>query len=188
MAERKVRSLLKAGASVTVVSPTLTPKLLALRGSGHINHIGRHYEDGDLKGAFLTISATGASGLNDKIVADGSLVNAADAPQMCDFIVPSSVTRGQLSIAVSTAGISPALSRTIADELHGMFGREFSSYLTFLKVFRNKVIASVKDKQARAALLKMAGDGTSVTAVRDGRLDELKSELTGRLQMFQDDD
>ncbi|MBF0554149.1 MAG: bifunctional precorrin-2 dehydrogenase/sirohydrochlorin ferrochelatase [Nitrospirae bacterium] len=200
VAQRKVLSLLKAGASVTVISPALTPKLVGLKSRGSIRHIDRQYEDGDLKGAFLTVSATGAVGLNDKIAgslndsggslnesggsiiaSNGSLLNAADQPDKCDYIVPSQITCGQLAIAVSTSGISPALSRTIAAELRQMFGGDFSSYLSFLKKFRHKVIASTSRTPDRAALLKMAGSSASVAAVREGRLKELKAELTKRL-------
>ncbi|MEO5360917.1 MAG: bifunctional precorrin-2 dehydrogenase/sirohydrochlorin ferrochelatase [Nitrospirota bacterium] len=179
MAQRKVLSLIEAGAAVTVISPVLTPKLAALKKRGSIEHIPRYYEDGDLKGAFLTISAAGAAGLNDRIIADGSLLNAADEPDKCDFIVPSTVTRGQLTIAVSTSGISPALSRTIAAQLRENFSRDFSSYLSFLKKFRTKAIAS--NKPEKADLLKMAGDSDSIAAVKEGRLKELKAELSKRL-------
>ncbi|MBF0488355.1 MAG: bifunctional precorrin-2 dehydrogenase/sirohydrochlorin ferrochelatase [Nitrospirae bacterium] len=181
VAQRKVSSLLKAGAVVTVISPTLTPGLAGLKNRGAIRHIDRQYEDGDLMGAFLTVSATGAVGLNDKIT--GGLVNAADQPKKCDYIVPSQITCGQLAIAVSTSGISPALSRTIAAELRQMFGGDFSSYLSFLKKFRQKVIASNTERTAdKTALLKMAGSSASVAAVREGRLKELKARLSKMLR------
>ncbi|MBF0459221.1 MAG: bifunctional precorrin-2 dehydrogenase/sirohydrochlorin ferrochelatase [Nitrospirae bacterium] len=181
VAQRKVLSLLKAGAAVTVISPALTPELIELKKRGAIMHIARQYEDGDLKGAFLTVSAADAPGLSDVIALDGSLLNAADEPDKCDYIVPSTVTRGQLAIAVSTSGISPALSRTIAAQLQEDFGRDFSSYLSFLKKFRSKAIAAIKNKSDRTALLKMAGNSASVAAVREGRLKELKAELSKRL-------
>lgn len=181
MAQRKVLSLLEAGAAVTVVSPTLTPVLVNLKKRGAIAHIDRDFEDGDLRGAFLTACAAGAAGLNDRIAADGCLLNAADAPDKCDYIVPSTVTRGSLAIAVSTSGVSPALAATIAAQIRGDFGRDFASYLSFLKRFRNKAIASVKNKTEKAALLKMAGDSASIAAVKEGRLKELKAELSKRL-------
>lgn len=164
-----------------MISPALTPGLAGLKNRGAIRHIDRQYEDGDLRGAFLTVSATGAVGLNDKIT--GGLVNAADQPEKCDYIVPSQITCGQLAIAVSTSGISPALSRTIAAELRQMFGGDFSSYLSFLKKFRQKVIASNTERTAdKTALLKMAGSSASVAAVREGRLKELKARLSKMLR------
>ena len=182
VAERKVLSLLKAGAAVTVASPELTPKLLELKGRGKIAHIARQYEEGDLKGAFLAVSAAGAAGLNDKIVSDGCLLNAADEPDKCDFIVPSTVTRGLLTVAVSTSGVSPALARTIGIHLRRKLGKDFASYLSFLKKFRKQALAGIKDKSKKAALLKMAGSGASVTAVSEGRLQELKADLVRRLE------
>jgi precorrin-2 dehydrogenase/sirohydrochlorin ferrochelatase len=140
IAEQKVRSLLDADANVTVVSPQLTAVLTDWAGAGRIVHIARGYRRGDLVGMTLVYAATDNEELHAQVAQDahdaGVLVNVVDRPRLCDFIVPSIVARGDLLVAVSTSGASPALAKRIRRELEASFGPEYALALTVLKRLR----------------------------------------------------
>jgi len=119
--ERKVESLLAVGAAVTVVSPALTERLRQHATSGRIAHVAREYRDGDLAGAALAFAATDDGAINGAVAREGRArgiwVNAADDPAHCDFILPAVVRRGEVAVAVSTGGASPALARAIRERI-----------------------------------------------------------------------
>ena len=117
VAERKVLSLLNAGAKVCVVSPRLTDGIKKLVRERRVKVIKRAYKQGDIDSAFLAYSATDKREINREIFKEakgkGILLNVVDVPDMCNFIVPSVVERGDLLIAISTSGKSPALAKRI---------------------------------------------------------------------------
>lgn len=155
VAERKVLTLLKAGSDVKVISPYLTKRIEKEKLRGRIKHIPRQYRKGDLKDVFLVIAATDSPVINDRVFRDAPcLVNVVDAPSLCNFIVPSVMNRGPLNIAVSTSGISPALSRSIRKELEKLYGPEFNNYLKLLKKIRSKAVEVIDDKKKRGEFLK----------------------------------
>lgn len=155
VAERKILSLLRTGAEVTVISPLLTGRIEKERMAGTIRHVRRHYRKGDLKEAFLVIAATDSPDINEKVSRDAAcLVNVVDTPELCNFIVPSVIKRGLLTIAVSTSGVSPALSRSIRRELEKMYGPEFSAYLKSLRSIRAEAKRTIRDPDKRGACLK----------------------------------
>jgi precorrin-2 dehydrogenase/sirohydrochlorin ferrochelatase len=139
VAERKILSLLKAGSDVKVISPYLTKRLEKEKLRGRIKHTPRQYRKGDLESVFLVIAATDSGVINERVSKDAPyLVNVVDTPHLCNFIVPSIVNRGLLTIAVSTSGVSPGLSRSIRKELEKLYGPEFANYLKSVKVIRAK--------------------------------------------------
>ncbi|MCX5717290.1 MAG: bifunctional precorrin-2 dehydrogenase/sirohydrochlorin ferrochelatase [Nitrospirae bacterium] len=155
VAERKALPLLRAGAEVTIISPECTARLKKENLRGHIQYVPRRYKKGDLENAFLVIAATDSNETNRKISEDATcLVNIVDMPLLCNFIVPSVVRQGLLTIAVSTSGISPSLARTIRKELEGLYGREFSKHLNHIKQMRAKALREIKDKKKRKRFLK----------------------------------
>jgi siroheme synthase-like protein len=121
VAERKVEGLLEAGAVVSVVSPSLTPRLHALASKAAVRHVARPYSWGDISGVRLAFVATDDAAVNAAVAeearARGVWVNAADDPPHCDFILPAVVRRGRLVVAVGTGGASPALAAVIRDEI-----------------------------------------------------------------------
>jgi siroheme synthase-like protein len=123
VAEGKVEGLLAAGANVTVVSPTVTPRLAGWVAAGRIEHLARAYQPGDLAGRRLALVATDGPAVSGAVTAEGRergiWVNAADEPARCDFILPAVIRRGRLVVAVSTGGASPAAARAIREELEG---------------------------------------------------------------------
>jgi siroheme synthase-like protein len=121
VATRKVDGLLAAGATVTVISPAVTPALAVLAARRRLEHVARGYAPGDLDGFALAFAATDDGAINAAVAAEGRRlgvwVNAADDPAHCDFILPSVLRRGVLTVAVSTGGASPALARVVREEI-----------------------------------------------------------------------
>jgi len=177
VAERKVRTLLKAGASVKVISPKITKPLERLRKKGLLTHINRHYRKGDLKDAFIVIVGTSSAQTNTQIAEDarhsgigpeasGRLINVIDTPSEGNFIAPSIVKRGQLTIAISTEGSSPAVAKAIRKELEKLYGVEFTRYLRFLKMMRKKAMKEIKDDRKRKEFLKGLASEKIFTSLR----------------------
>lgn len=131
VAERKVAGLLQTGAKVTVLSPEATDTMADWSKQNLIELWARHYQPGDLAEFDLAFVATDDVQLNAAIYREarsyGIWVNSADDPARCDFILPSVLRRGELTVAVSTGGQSPALARTIREELELYFTQEYEA-------------------------------------------------------------
>ena len=121
IARQKMENLLKAGANVTVVSPELNPEMAALQSEGRFRYIEREYETGDIDGYAIVFVATDDGAINAVVTREGRAkriwVNAVDDPPNCDFIMPGIAQRGDLTVAVSTSGRSPAMARKMREEL-----------------------------------------------------------------------
>jgi len=143
VAERKVTGLLEAGAAVTVISPNLTARLRQQVSEGVVSYTARPYQSGDLTGFFLAFTTTGNPPVDAIIFADGRaagvLVNSADDPARCDFFLPAVIRRGELAIAVSTGGTSPALARVMREELHSMVGEDYTLLVEIAAAMRREV-------------------------------------------------
>ena len=143
VALRKVRSLLEHGASVDVISPELCPELSDLATKGKVRFFERNYETGDLRDIFIAIAATDDGKVNHNLLREARdqkvLVNVVDDAENCDFIVPSSLRRGDVTIAVSTSGSSPALARKIRTRLEKEFGEEYAALARLLDEVRTRV-------------------------------------------------
>ena len=126
VAESKAQSLLQAGAKVTVISPDLTSRLAHKQRCGAITWCARTFERCDLDGAFLAIAATSDDAVNELVYSEcegrGILCNVVDQPPRCHFYFPALVQRGDLQIAISTAGKSPSLAQRLRKELEKQFG------------------------------------------------------------------
>lgn len=143
VAARKVERLLTCGAKVCVVSPALCPELAEMKSFKRIEHIDDDYAGEYLYGAALVIGATDDEKINALISNDaksrGIPVNIVDDPDKCDFILPSIVERGDLTIAVSTGGASPALARHLREELETAYGEEYATLVSILGQLRSKM-------------------------------------------------
>jgi len=144
VAERKVLSLLNAGAKVCVVSPRLTDGIKKLVRERRVKVIKRAYKQGDIDSAFLAYSATDKREINREIFKEakgkGILLNVVDVPDMCNFIVPSVVERGDLLIAISTSGKSPALAKRIRKRLGKEFGEEYAVFVKVMGCIRRGLL------------------------------------------------
>lgn len=144
VAERKVRSLLEFGACVDVVSRALSPALEDLQGEGRVRWAAREFQEAQLEGMTLVVAATDDSETNRGVSASarkqGIPVNAVDQPEDCTFIVPAVVRRGDLVLAVSTSGRSPALAKRIREDLQAQYGPEYSAFLNLMRWVRRNVL------------------------------------------------
>jgi len=178
VAERKVQSLLEAGAAVTVVSPTLTAALQRLATAGHIVHRARTFEPRDLDGAFLVIAATNDEALNAQVSAEaerrGQLVNVVDTPHHGNFFVPAAVRRGPLLIAVSTGGQSPLLARRIREELEDRYGPEYEDLLNLLGEWRETVQQKMDSEAARKRVWERVLESDLLALLRAGKHEEAR--------------
>ena len=131
VAERKIAALLENGAQVKVVSPDVTATIARWSKQGLLQLAARKYRSGDTVGFRIVFAATDDPALNDLVYREcrnaDILINSADDPEHCDFILPSVLRRGDLTVAVSTGGNSPALARTIREELEDYFTSEYES-------------------------------------------------------------
>jgi len=173
VARRKVESLLDAGArQVVVISPRLGDGLAQLQRRGRIQHLARAYQPGDLKDAFLVIATTDDPKVNQAVSqeaeAEGILVNVADDPDHCNFIVPSTLRRGDLVIGLSTGGQSPALAASLRRQLERAFGPEHSAFLELAGGLRSRVARELP-AGARARFWHDLVGSQALTLLRDGQ-------------------
>ncbi len=142
---RKAATLEKCNAKVKVISRQIADEFDNLQ-TGSIEFKKKDYEKKDLKDMFFVFAATDNSDLNQKIKDDAAglniLCNIADSPDKSDFILPSIVERGDLILAISTCGSSPAMAKTIKKELEHSFGPEYAQFLTLMGNIRKKLLLS----------------------------------------------
>jgi precorrin-2 dehydrogenase/sirohydrochlorin ferrochelatase len=183
VAERKVLTLMKAGADVTVISPALTGRLTKQKEAGHVRHISRPYRSGDLKNSFLVIAATDSPEVNSMVAAEApGLLNVVDVPVECNFIAPSIVERGPLVFAISTGGTSPAFAKAVRKELEKSYGPVFSGYLAFVKTLRSRAMKEIADRAAREKFLKSLASGDILDKLRTEGLDSVKQSVMSRFR------
>jgi precorrin-2 dehydrogenase/sirohydrochlorin ferrochelatase len=153
VASRKVAGLLEAGASVTVISPVLDDAIQSFAAQGLIRWIARPYQEGDLANAFLVIAATDDAQVNQAVFAEAEqnhiLVNVVDDPQHSNFILPAQLRRGDLNIAISTGGASPALARRLREKLEAEIGPEYELLIQLLAELRPRLIENFPPGEAR---------------------------------------
>jgi precorrin-2 dehydrogenase/sirohydrochlorin ferrochelatase len=185
IAARKVAQLLEAGAPVTVISPALVAPLAAMAESAAITCHARKWTRGDLRGFALAFAATGDPAANREIAAEaralGVMLNVADEPELCDFIAPAVVRRGDLQIAVSTSGASPATAARIRRELQERFGWEYAAMLRLMRSARDYLRAEDPDLSSRGAKLAALAASDLAARMRAGDRAGVERLLTAHL-------
>jgi precorrin-2 dehydrogenase / sirohydrochlorin ferrochelatase len=183
---RKVEDLRLAGARVTVVSPEITPELAELAGAGKIIHLAQDFQEEHVAGMALVMAATDDPEVNARVSAAAQArsiwVNVADAPEFCTFIVPAQVRRGDLTVAISTGGASPALARRLREELTQHLGPEYVPYLALLKAVRARLLEERRGQPDNARLFHQLVDSPLLAAVARGdraRIVGLLREILG---------
>lgn len=155
--EPKIESLLAAGAAVKVVAPEASGAVAQWARAGKIDWQARRFESSDLEGVFLVVVATSSHELNDSVYrqaqAHGVLCNVVDDPPHCDFYYPSVVNRGQLQIAISTNGQSPALAQRLRRDLEQQFGHEYEAWIEALGRERQRLFTLPMNPEERRRVL-----------------------------------
>ncbi len=186
VAERKVEALLESGAFPTIVSPSLTDRLADLAQAGRLEYIARPFHSGDLRGAVLAIAATGDRDVNADVAREarcaGMLVNVVDDPDAGNFTTMGAVRRGDLLLAVSTGGTSPALAALIRRRLAATFGPEYGELLALLGTLRRGTARQLS-AQARGRLWRRLASEKVLRWLRNGRRSRVEAyaeELLGQ--------
>jgi precorrin-2 dehydrogenase/sirohydrochlorin ferrochelatase len=163
VAERKVENLLIAQAKVKLISPEVTFKLKKLAEEGKIEWEKRVYKKGDLNSAWLVIAATDNPEIQKEVFKEAEekhiFCNVVDVPELCSFIVPSTIRRGLLTIAISTSGVSPAVARRLRETLEEIIGEEYALYLKLMKDLRKQILnlnLSPEEKEKKLQKLALA--------------------------------
>jgi precorrin-2 dehydrogenase/sirohydrochlorin ferrochelatase len=185
VAQRKVESLIGCGADVHIISRELTSLLKGYVEEGKARHTGEEFTGEELNGAILVIAATDDASLNREVSRmaqrRGIFVNAVDQPSDCTFIVPSVVRRGDLIIAISTSGKSPALAKRIRERLSRQFGREYESFLLMMGRIREEIRSRGLPQKENSRIFHELIDSPILEAIRNRAYNEIAALLTGIL-------
>ncbi len=187
VAEQKVLGLLGAGAHVTVVSPETTRRLADLAAAGGIELRRRPYRSGDLAGAWLAIAGTDDCGANARVWAEaereGVLLNAVDDLDHCSFIAPAIHREGDITVAISTSGKSPALAARLRHRVARLVGPAEARLCDLLGALRPEVAARVPDARARTALWYRIVDSDVIEFVRRGDMEGARRRIQELLEV-----
>jgi precorrin-2 dehydrogenase/sirohydrochlorin ferrochelatase len=158
VAERKVEMLLQFKAHVVVVGPVMTRALLKLGKECKIEYFQRTYTVKDLDNTALVFACTDNSAINNKIKKEAARknipVNVVDTPDLCDFIVPSIIRKGDLTIAISTSGELPLLSKKLRQKIEEIVTDDYLEYLHIMGGFRKHLMKTVKETRKRGLIMK----------------------------------
>jgi precorrin-2 dehydrogenase/sirohydrochlorin ferrochelatase len=178
VAQRKAQALLAAGAAVTVVAPEATERVESLAAEGKLQWLAEAYEPKHLDGARLVFAATDDGELNQRVAADararGALVNVAEPPESGDFAVPATVKRGEICIAVSTGGASPALAKKLREQIEAIVGEEYAELARLLGEMRPTVERQVKAQNKRQRVYEAILESDVLALLRESKTDDAR--------------
>lgn len=191
VAYRKVLALLECGAAIHLAGRELTQALREMVENKEIHFLGYEFSEDSLENAFMVIAATDDKELNHDISTcarkKGVLVNAVDQPPDCDFIVPSILKRGDLQIAISTSGKSPALARRIRKRLEAQFGEEYETFLAMMGRLRKEILSMGLPQKENSRIFQKIVDSDLLEDFSDGfsrRMEEyLKNVLPEQVNL-----
>ncbi|MFQ5862080.1 MAG: bifunctional precorrin-2 dehydrogenase/sirohydrochlorin ferrochelatase [Candidatus Brocadiales bacterium] len=178
VAHRKAISLKEAGAQVVVIGPEFSQEFLKEKG---LTILRQKYEERCLEGATLVIAATNDKEINQRVWKEaqrhGLLVNVVDQPELCNFIVPSVVNRGELQISISTGGASPAFARRVRQELENHFGPEYGDFIGLLSKLRPEVRSRIANKAKRQKVMERLSSPDMLNMIRTNGTKETEKEM-----------
>jgi precorrin-2 dehydrogenase/sirohydrochlorin ferrochelatase len=189
VATRKINGLIEVGAYVLVLSPDITEEIRALELEGHVKHIAAIYDPGILanwysqyqKSIRLVFAATNNIKANEDIVNEaralGVFACSATDSIHADFLLPSVLRRGALTISVSTSGASPKLTQTIRDQIANEYGDEYEVWLQFLNDFRDYARVHIGDSMRRKQLFASILEEDMLTAIRNHTFKEKRNQI-----------
>lgn len=194
VAEEKLEGLLHSTSGITVIAPRTTPRIAEWTRQGLLRRQAGEYREGDALGYFLVVACTDSQEVNRKIFEEcrqaGILCNVVDDPSYCDFYASAVVRRGDLQIAISTGGSSPALAQRIRKRLESDFGPEYEAWNDWLGRMRTILRRALpRDQHTRELLHVLAACGPEkfVDQPRNTEVESMsqeftQSELAGRIR------
>jgi len=181
VAERKIKHLLTYGCTIYISSPHLTPHLQQLVTTKKMHHIPYESLDTYMDDTFMVIAATDDAEVNSKIASQakkhGLLINTVDQPKDCNFIMPSIVKRGNLQIAISTAGKSPALAKKIRKNLESTFGPEYDSLTKLMGIIRTKLLSQDQSSSKNKIIFQQLVDSNLLEMIKRKNWDGMRATL-----------
>lgn len=188
VAQRKVTALLKCGARIRLISPEATKRLRNYARKGLIQHWTRQFRAGDLKGAWLVYAATDDTKINQMVhreaVANRIFANVVDQTPLCTFIAPAIFRKGPLTIAISTGGLSPSLSKYLRSELAALIDAGYLPMLRLLKNLRGTAKRKIPRYQDRKVYFDAIVRGRVFQLMRQGKPKEAKKEALLLLKRY----
>ena len=186
IAQRKVATLLRYGAAVSVVSPTLTKPLAASVRQGRIRHLARQFRPSDLRGAWLVYAATDDQAINGRVFREASrrnvFTNVVDQPSLCSFIAPALFRRGALTVAVSTGGTSPSLAKQVRRDLERTMSRDYVPMLRLLTNLRRLARRRLPTYASRKRYFHRLITGPVFQLIRAGKTTEARRRALDLLE------
>jgi siroheme synthase-like protein len=185
----KVEGLLACDAAVTLIAPEANDELTQLAAEGSIDWRRREYRSEDLERAFLAIAATDDTDVNIRVYEDAEaramLVNVVDVPPLCNFILPAIVRSGPLSIAISTAGASPALAKRMKREIAELFGAPYAQLAVMLNDARGWAKATLPTYQDRKEFFEsiVNGEPDPIELLRAGNAAAVRELIEGAMRV-----
>ncbi|MBI3948887.1 MAG: bifunctional precorrin-2 dehydrogenase/sirohydrochlorin ferrochelatase [Acidobacteria bacterium] len=193
VAERRVMPLLESGARVRVVSPSLTPALTQLAQAGEIAYRRGEFDEVDLDDVWLVIGATDDRPVNQHVAQAAEqrhlFCNIIDTPSLCSLLAPAIIERGDVLIAVSTCGCSPALAQRLKREITAQIGQEYVQLADLMSRWRVQIIERVPHQQQRAELFHCLVESNILDLLRAGQREEAEqraSELIEQAILYRD--
>ncbi|OPY89630.1 MAG: Siroheme synthase [Syntrophus sp. PtaU1.Bin208] len=181
VAERKVQRLIECEASVRVVGESLSEELQNLQKSGQIECLVGRYSAACLDDAFMVICATDDREVNEQVMRDcrsrGIPVNVVDDPERCDFILPAIAEQGDLSIAVSTGGKSPALAKRLRRELEDQYGPEYRELVDILGELRKRRLAKGHPSEENRPIFEAVVSSDILEQLRKGDREGVREKI-----------
>ena len=178
IAQRKATALLRCGARITVISPTVTRRLQRDAQRGALRHLPRRFRPADLRGAWLVYAATNDQRVNELVYQTATrqriFTNVVDQKPLCSFIAPAIFRRGRLTMAISTGGASPTVAKRLKRELDSTIGSSYSQMLRLLAGLRGIAKRRLPSYQDRKRYFDALLDSPAFRLVREGRMAEAR--------------
>ena len=184
VALRKTRTLVAAGANVTVIAPAADENLTALAADGKIKLVLRGYESGDVSDCFLVVAATDSAVLNRQIAAEAPcLVNVVTEPELGNFSVPAQSTSGRLNFTAFGGGL-PAYTALLTRDIARTYGDDFAEFAEFLHETRTRLQQSGLTPKERTAFWRKQLTEEAIGLLHEGRLNTLKERINNAIDSF----
>lgn len=190
VASRKIKSLIEYGAIIKVVAPTLCEELKCLKKEYDFNWIARNYAPHELDGMFMVFGATDDLGVNRKVSTDakdkGVLASILDDTEISNFIIPSKVRAGDLTITVSTNGKSPMLAKKIKEELAQQYDEKYAGFLNILGEIRQLSLGTITERAIREKMFEDIVYSSLFEDYKLGKMPDLKQKVYDIFEKYKD--